>query len=195
MLANLLAKLVVIVVILVSILFGQRLGAFGVSSISELDEYAIVIARARAELEILHAASHGPGAGDADDVDALARKRDVAIDRTVRFLRVRIAHQNCDRSPIGRQFAGVQVRWACAAGKNKSAQSTVKAVFFSMKPPFFPATTIPARSEFDSRASQANAEMERGWGILYAQASLIGLERDATVTVFWNAASSGGCHA
>lgn len=85
MLANLLAKLVVIVVILVSILFSQRLDAFGVSSISELDEYAIVIARARAELEILHAASHGPGAGDADDVDALARKRDVAIDRTARF--------------------------------------------------------------------------------------------------------------
>ena len=94
MLANLLAKLVLVIVVILVGIFGQRLDAFGVSSISELDEYAIVIARARAELEILHAASHGPGAGDADDVDA--RKRDVAIDRTVRFLRVRIAHQNCD---------------------------------------------------------------------------------------------------
>ena len=101
MFADLLAKRAVVVFILIAFLFGKRLDAFGISGVGELDEHAIVIARARAELEIGHAARHGLGTGDADDIDSLPRKRDVAIDRTVRFLLERIAHQNRHRAPIG----------------------------------------------------------------------------------------------
>ena len=42
-------------------------------------KYVNVIARARAELEILHVAQHGLGTGDADNIDSLARERVVAI--------------------------------------------------------------------------------------------------------------------
>src|SRR5262245_25421087 len=98
---DLLAKPVVVVFILIAFLFGKRLDAFGISGVGELDEHAIVMARARAELEIFRAARHGLGTGDADDIDSLPRKRDVTIHRTVRFLLVRIAHQDRHRPPIG----------------------------------------------------------------------------------------------
>jgi hypothetical protein len=98
---DLLAEPVVVVFVLIAFLLGERLDAFGISGVGELDEHAIVIARARTELEILHAARHGLGTGDADDIDSLPRKRDVAIDRTVRFLRLKIAQQDRHRAPIG----------------------------------------------------------------------------------------------
>lgn len=109
LLTDLLAKPVVALFILIDFLFGERLDALGISGVGQFDEYAIVIARARAELEILYAARHGLGTGDADNIDSLARKRDVAIDRTLRLLRVRIAHQHRHQTPISRQLAGVQI--------------------------------------------------------------------------------------
>jgi len=73
LLANLFAKPVVVIFILIVFLLGKRLDAFGISGVGELDEHAIVVARARAEFEIFHAAWHGLGTGDADDIDPFVR--------------------------------------------------------------------------------------------------------------------------
>ena len=78
MLTDLLAKPVLVLSIIIDFLFGERLDALGISGVGQFDEYD-VIARARAELEILHVAQHGLGTGDADNIDSLARERDVAI--------------------------------------------------------------------------------------------------------------------
>lgn len=79
MLTDLLAKPVLVLSIIIDFLFGERLDALGISGVGQFDEYVNVIARARAELEILHVAQHGLGTGDADNIDSLARERDVAI--------------------------------------------------------------------------------------------------------------------